>query len=247
MEKFNLNTSEELTVNAAHVRPGNVIVAVRNPNRLEHLQRMLEKTDTRRLDIVVLSVRQVTQAASGEHPLDASQIFSVDETAVFTKVVNLAEKAGKHVELMVVPGSDPYAAIVATAERLQSSRIVMGLSPKLSPSEQGATVGRAWEALPEPRPSLSLEIVAPGEDESVFYNLGPHPPRLWPQDIDLLHRLWLELSSRGPGSKLHHRDVVGVALRRMQSELDSGQADEVVADVMREISNGSKPPAGERR
>jgi amino acid transporter/nucleotide-binding universal stress UspA family protein len=248
MEKFNLNPEEDLTAETAHVRPGNVIVAVRNPNRLEHLQRMLEKTDTRRIDIVVLSVRQVTQAASGEHPLDESQLFSLDETQVFSKVVNLAEKAGKHVELMVVPGSDPYAAIMATAQRLQASRVVMGLSPKMSPAEQGATVGREWENLPEPRPSLSLEIVVPGEEESIFYNLGPHPPRLWPEDIDLLHRLWLELSAQGPGSKLHHRDIVGVALRRMQQALDAGQSDEVVADVMREIANGSgKPPVGERR
>jgi len=92
-----------------------------------------------------------------------------------------------------------------------------------------------------------MEIVVPGE-EPVFYNLGPHPPRLWPQDLDLLHQLWLELSAKGPGSKLHHRDIVGVALRRMEQALQSGQADEVVADVMREISNGSaKPPVGERR
>jgi len=239
MEKFNLNTSEELSADAAHVRPGNIIVAVRNPNHLEHLQRMLEKTDTRRIDIVLLSVRQVTQAASGEHPLDVSQIFSADETEVFTKVVNLAEKAGKHVELMVVPGSDPYAAIVATAQRLESSRVVMGLSPKMSPAEQGATVGRAWENLPEPRPSMSLEIVVPGEQESIFFNLGPHPPRLWPQDLDLLHRLWLELSAKGPGAKLHHRDVVGVALRRMQQEIESGHSAEVLDDVMREIANGT--------
>jgi uncharacterized protein YoaH (UPF0181 family) len=34
----------------------------------------------------------------------------------------------------------------------------------------------------------------------------------------------------------------------MEQALQSGQADEVVADVMREISNGSaKPPVGERR
>jgi amino acid transporter/nucleotide-binding universal stress UspA family protein len=243
MEKFNLNTEEELSADAAHVRPGNVIVAVRNPNRLEHLQRILEKTDTRRIDVVVLSVRQVTQAGSGEHALEVSQIFSVDETEVFTKVVNLAEKAGKHVELMVVPGGNPYAAIIQAAQRLQSSRIVMGLSPKLSPAEQGATVGREWENLPEPRPSLSLEIVVPGEEESIFYNLGPHPPRLWPQDLDLLHRLWLELSTKGPGAKLHHRDVVGVALRRLEQELQSGRVDDVVADVMREVTNGSaKPP-----
>jgi hypothetical protein len=212
------------------------------------LQRVLEKTDTRRIDIVVLSVRQVTQAGSGEHALEVNQIFSVDETEVFTKVVNLAEKAGKHVELMVVPGSNPYAAIVQTAQRLQASRVVMGLSPKLSPSEQGATVGREWENLPEPRPSLSLEIAVPGEEESIFFNLGPHPPRLWPEDLDLLHRLWLDLSAKGPGSKLHHRDIVGVALRRLEQELRTGHVDDVVADVVREISNGSaKLPAGERR
>src|SRR5271157_2193703 len=177
-----------------------------------------------------------------------ARFFQWMRPAVFTKVVNLAEKAGKHVELVVVPGSDPYAAIVATAQRLQSSRIVMGLSPKMSPAEQGATVGRGWENLPEPRPSLSLEIVAPGEEESIFYNLGPHPPRLWPQDLDLLHQLWLDLSAKGPGAKLHHRDIVGVALRRMQEALKSGHADEVLADVMREISNGSqKSPVGGRR
>ena len=139
-------------------------------------------------------------------------------------MVTLAEKAGKHVELMVVPGSDPYEAVVQTAARLQSSRIVMGLSPKLTPSEQGAQVGYYWEQLPEPRPSLSLEIVLENQKDTVFFNLGPHPPRLWPEDIDLVHRLWLELSAKGPGSKLHHRDIIGVALRRMNAELHSDRS-----------------------
>jgi hypothetical protein len=34
-----------------------VLVAVRNPNRLQHLAAVLHKTDTRKMDIVVLSVR----------------------------------------------------------------------------------------------------------------------------------------------------------------------------------------------
>ena len=245
MEKFRLDTRADLSSETVNVRPGNVVVAVRNPHRLQHLQRMLEKTDTRKLDIVVLSVRQVTQAGSGEHALNTNQIFSDDETNVFTHVVTLAEKAGKHVELMVVPGSDPYEAVVQTAARLQSSRIVMGLSPKLTPSEQGARVGHYWERLPEPRPSLSLEIVLDNQKDTVFFNLGPHPPRLWPEDIDLAHRLWLELSAMGPGSKLHHRDIIGVALRRMSAELHSERSSEVVRDVLREVSgaNGHGPDA----
>jgi len=239
MEKFRLETRSDLSAGTVSVRPGNVLVAVRNPNRLQHLERILRKTDMRKMDIVVLSVRQVTQAASGEHPLDVEQIFSEDETTVFTRVVALAEKAGKHVELMVVPGSDPYEAVVQTAARLQSSRIVMGLSPKLSPSEQGAQVGLYWEQLPEPRPSLSLEIVLENQKDMVFFNLGPHPPRLWPEDIDLAHRLWLDLTAMGPGSKLHHRDIIGVALRRMSAELHSPRKEEVLDDVLKELSGGN--------
>src|SRR5205085_9961205 len=70
LEKFRLDTRAELSANSLSVRPGNVLVAVRNPNRLQHLERILRKTDTRRMDIVVLSVRLVTQAGSGEHPLE---------------------------------------------------------------------------------------------------------------------------------------------------------------------------------
>ena len=238
-EKFRLDTRPELSARALSVRPGNVLVAVRNPYRLQHLARILTKTDTRKQDIVVLSVRQVTQAGSGEHGLEVNQIFSDDETDVFTRVVSLAEKAGKHVELMVAPGGDPYEAIVQTAARLQSSRIVMGLSPKLTPSEQGAMVGKFYEQLPEPRPSLSLEIVLDNQKDVVFFNLGAHPPRLWPQDIDLTHRMWLELSGMGPGSKLHHRDIVGVALRRMAEELHSDRKAEVVDDILKEVAGAN--------
>src|SRR5450631_1662037 len=237
-EKFRLDSHSEVTKEAVHVRPGNLLVAVRNPNHLQHLERILRKTDTRKMDIVVLSVRTLKTGA-GEFGLEPDQMFADAETDVFSKVVNLAEKAGKHVELMVVPGTDPYDAAVQTAARLQSSRIVMGLSPKLTPSEQGAQVGEYWEKLPEPRPSLSLELVLENQKDVVFFNLGPHPPRLWPEDIDMVHRLWLQLSARGPGSKLHHRDVLSVALRRMAADLESPRAHEVVEDIIRE-SAGSK-------
>lgn len=113
----------------------------------------------------------------------------------------------------------------------------MGLSPKIPPPEQGKLVGEEWEHLPEPRPSLSLEIVDPEQPKSLFFNLGPHPPRLWPEDVELLHELWLELSAKGLGAKLHHRDVVGVALRRMKQELYSAQGGEVMGDVRKEVES----------
>jgi hypothetical protein len=47
------------------------------------------------------------------------------------------------------------------------------------------------------------------------------------------------LSAKGPGSKLHHRDIIGVALRRMNAELHSARAPEVVDDIQRECAGGN--------
>src|SRR2546427_9103954 len=105
----------------------------------------------------------------------------------------MAEKAGKHVELIVVPGIGPNLAGVQAAQRLQSSRIVAGVSTKMSPPEQGRRVGEAWEKLPQPRPALSLEIVNPETGGSMYFNLGPHPPQLLPEGIHLVHNPLLEL------------------------------------------------------
>ncbi len=239
MEKFRLKETDELSPETVKLRPGNVMVAVRNPHSLDHLKHTLEKTDTRKIDIAVVAVRNVTQAASGEHSLEAEQLFSSSETELFSKVVYLAEKAGKHVELVVVPGVDPNLAGVQAAQMLQSSRIVAGVSTKMSPAEQGRRVGEAWEKLPQPRPALSLEIYDPATKQSMYFNLGPHPPQLWPEDIDLVHNLWLEMDEITKGAKLRHRDVIGVALRRMEEQLHSGERERIIAEALREASDAS--------
>ena len=47
---------------------------------------------------------------------------------LFSRVVALAEKAGKHVDLLVVPSSDIFQAIVQTAAQLESAEIIAGRS-----------------------------------------------------------------------------------------------------------------------
>ncbi|MFB3828895.1 MAG: APC family permease [Bryobacteraceae bacterium] len=234
MEKFRVEVIDSPSPDATGIRPGNVLVAVRNPHRLDHLRKVLEKTDTRKMDIVALSVRLVNTAGAGEYGLEPQQIFGDTETLLFTKVVNLAEKAGKPVSLLAIPGTDPNLAVVQIAQRLQSSRIVAGTSGARSVDEQAHALGLAWELLPEPRPAVSFEIVLP-QGESAYYNLGPHPPRLWPDDVELVHRLWVELSREQIGAKLHHRDVVRAALRRFEQELNSPAAPQLIEELRSEV------------
>jgi hypothetical protein len=105
-------------------------------------------------------------------------------------------------------------------------------SQSVSAAQQGQIVGAAWEKLVPPRPSLSLEIVTNRGGQSMFFNLGPHPPRLWPEDVDLTHQLWLELRDRGAGAELRHRDVVSVALRRLQHDMRTESNRQLLGEVV---------------
>ncbi|MEP7354129.1 MAG: APC family permease [Acidobacteriota bacterium] len=235
LEKFNLDYQANVGSETLRARPGCVLVAVRDHRRLWHLQKVLEKTNLRRHDIVVLTVRQLNKGAS-EHELKDEQLFAAPEQELFSSVVTLAEKQGKTVELLVVPAVDPIEAMVRTAANLQASRLVAGVSAKMESEELARQIGLAWEKLPQPRHAFSLELNSP-DREAVFVNLGPHPPRLWPEDVDRLHRIWLRLTEESAlGSKLHHRDVVGVALRKLEAEM-SGPAWEEVLRSVEEESN----------
>jgi amino acid transporter len=232
LEEFNLDLRPDIAADAVHARPGCVLVAVRDYHQMAHLQTVLQKTNLRRHDIVVMTVRPISTGA-GEYELSEKQLFSDYEKELLSSVVSMAEKEGKTVDLLVVPGIDPFDACVQTAQKLKASRLVTGVSPRMDSEELARRIGLAWEKLPEPRHPFSLEIISPGRP-SIYVNLGPHPPRLWPEDLDRAHDLWLKLQENF-GSRLHHRDVIGVALRRLQKDLDDTRREEVLTDIEKEL------------
>jgi hypothetical protein len=103
-------------------------------------------------------------------------------------------------------------------------------------AELAQRIGLAWERLPEPRHPFSLEVLAPGRP-SFFVNLGPHPPRLWPEDVERLHDLWLQLTKGPFDARLHHRDVVSVALQRLERDLvETGERrEQALIDIETEL------------
>jgi amino acid transporter len=234
LEQFNLEHQAQIDSSSLHARPGCVLVAVRDYHRMEHLKRVLDKTNLRRHDIVVMTVRPISTGA-GEYDLSEAQLFSDYEKELFSHVVEMAEKEGKPVELLVVPAVNPFDALAQAANGLKASRLVTGVSARMESDELARQLGLAWESLPEPRHPFSLEVISP-DRPSTYVNLGPHPPRMWPEDVDLLHEIWLRLAaSDALGSRLHHRDVVGVALRRLQKDLTKDGHDTVIGEIQKEL------------
>ncbi len=227
LDQFNLEPHEDLAPAAVGVRPGNILVMARNYNLLYGLAAVLDRVDIQKQDVVVLHLRFLARAGSGESELIPEQLFSAEEQTLFTRALGLAEKKGKSVHLAVAAATEKWDAILRAAQSMRSATVVLGPSPNRSVTEEARIAGLAWERLADPKPQLTLEIYFPNGQEDVFY-LGPHAPRLTPKEIDLLHSIWLELSSDVAPEELHHHDVVHFALQELRQELTNTEREEAL-------------------
>ena len=242
MDQFNLDLESELTPEAVGARPGNILVPISNHYNLYHLANVLDRVKPGRRDVVVLHVRLLRRSASGEHELEADQMFGSIEQHLFSQALSMAEKRGKSIRLAVVAASDIWDGILRAATSLQSSTIVLGHSPKELTEEQARHIGESWEKLGDPKPQFNLEIHLPN-GEKLYKVLGPHAPNLTGNEVNLLHRLWLRFSESMAPLELHHHDVVHFALQEVQMELEEGQEEEVVARLREHLeANLQKKP-----
>ena len=225
LDQFNLEPREDLAPESIGVRPGNILVMVRNYNTLHGLGAVLDRVDTHKQDVVVLHLRFLDR--SGEYELVPEQLFSGEEQELFTRALGLAEKKGKSIHLAVAAATGKWDAILRAAQSMRSSTVVLGPSPTRPVTEEARIAGLAWERLADPKPQLTLEVYFPGGQEHIFY-LGPHAPRLTPKEIDLLHSIWLELSQDVAPEELHHHDIVHFALEELKQELSSEEREQVL-------------------
>jgi amino acid transporter len=240
-DHFQLQVAESVERETVGIRPGNVLVPVRDYNTLNHLRWVLEHSDTREQDIVVMTAR-ISQFGSAAYGLSSEQLFSDYEQTLFTRAVSVAESVGKKISLLVVPARDPWSAIAQTAHNLESSAVAAGLSSKMTTAEQAFALGRAWEAIPEPKRQFVLQIVQPDAIVDTF-RIGPHTPAMKNEDVVLLHRLWLNVT-REPGlGNVHHHDILTEALTRFARDYGARDRDDIVKELRRRSAEAGPLPA----
>jgi hypothetical protein len=229
-DHFQLEHQDTISRESVAIRAGGTMVTMRDAANPFALKWTLARTPTDDQDVIVLSVR--IMGVGGPEFLSADQqSFSEHEQMLFTKAISVAESFGKKVSLLVVPAGDIFAALAQSANNLEVDTVVSGVSTKMSAEEQAFHLGQAWESLPDPKRQFNFYVVDPSGQAKVFY-IGPHAPALSPDDVQLVHRLWLNMRRDPTMLDLHHSDIITYALTRL-----AGQYAREKQEVLRDLRN----------
>jgi amino acid transporter len=235
LDQFQLIKEEKIDLDVVQVRAAPVLVTARDHKNLKQLTLALSETDTKENDVVVMTARIIQGSAAGYREIFDEHLFTEFEQLLFTRVVATAEKMGKPVKLLTVPSNNPFAATVNTAVRLGCIRMYAGASEKLSITTQARLVGKAWEEIDDPDKTQFEFVIVGDQGEPHRFQIGAHAPDLAPEDIELIHRIWLEITEKVPEGEFHHRDVVSLALNRFNQEF-KGPAGAQILDELRKSS-----------
>ena len=219
-----------MSLGQVQVRPGNMLVMVRNRRALAHVAAAFHAAGDR--DVVVMTARLIgldveDEQASASEPTKA-------EAELLSDVVALAERHNRQVRLLIVPTQNVFDAAVATILRLQSSEVFVGESVTLSADEQAHLLGEAWEHAEKPETLNVRLVIYHNSGRTDVYHLGAHPPSLTPGDLELIHRVWLD-AVKAIGPHVHHHDVVRAALTQMEQQLNGPTRDEAL-EVIRQTA-----------
>jgi len=229
-DHFQLEHQDTVSRESAAIRPGGVMVTMRDAANPFALKWTLSHIQTEEQDVVVLNVRMM--GVGGPEYLSAvDQSFSEHEQMIFTKAISVAESFGKKVSLLLIPAGDVFVALAQGANSLEIDSVISGLSTTMTAEDQAFHMGQAWEALPEPKRQFNFYVISPTGEAKVFY-IGPHAPKLSPDDVQLVHRLWVNMRRDPSMQELHHSDIITYSLTRL-----AGQYAREKEEILRNLRN----------
>lgn len=160
-----VNTAAALDLSSALAeleKPNRVLVAVKNPDNLYHLEEVLSSVNADDTDVIVLYAKPVENILYRQD----MQAASVDENELFTNVIFAAEKYGFPITPIMVQSNDSFYAIAQVAAVADAREIIMGVSGRHGANSQMERVVMAWGALKdyELKHAVNVRIVWEGRE-----------------------------------------------------------------------------------
>jgi hypothetical protein len=100
--------------------------------------------------------------------------------------------------------------------------------------EQAKRIGEAWEQLPNtPKRQVCFHVVEPDNQVDDF-DIGAHAPRLADEDVNLIHKLWLDVTQERGLDDLNHKEIVTTALANLEEQMNN-KGRQAILDRMRAL------------
>ena len=219
LDPFRLVANPQITRATVGCKSHSILVPVIESKDLSHLNYVLEHTETRTQDIVVMTTRLLkgpTMVGAGDEA-----IFTDQEQDLFTRAVKLAEKHGKSVRLVVATSNDTFYSIAETACRLDCESIVLRVSAKLTPVQQAKLISEAWDKLPNTnKKDVLVKIWRDGQYILLWHALPPLPDILR-ETIRNINYLYTETNPEG-SENMSRSQIIEIAVDKLIKEYQSG-------------------------
>lgn len=167
-EKINISTENEvLSVVKNFTKPQKILVAVKNPNNLIHLDAVLKEVDDNLVDVVVLYIKV---EKGYEYAVNFERLLP-EEKELFKNVISISEKYGKTVHPIMIFSNDPVYSILSLAVSGSFNRIVMGVSANIGSEVQLENIAIKWGLVRPKDFNSTIEVNIIWERRKLIYQL----------------------------------------------------------------------------
>lgn len=145
-----------------------VLIGVKDPDNLYHLDAFLSSVDGENTDIIVLYAKPAGDVRFGPAALKAP----TDENELFSQVILTAEKYGNSIMPMVVESNDPFYAMSQIGREAGVSEIIMGVSGTHGAHNQLERMVMAWGAVKDEmlHHEVAVKVMWEGREVSFKFN-----------------------------------------------------------------------------
>jgi hypothetical protein len=165
-EKLNRTSVDSLAAALSGLTGENrILIAVRNPDNLYHLETVLKNLSDERTDVIVMYAKPIDNWRIGK----TAGVKAIDDSELFSKVILVAENYGHHVYPIMVNSNDPFYAISQVAIEAKAKEIVMGVSASYGANDQLERIVMAWNVLQNGKEHIPIIAKILWEGREVSY------------------------------------------------------------------------------
>ncbi len=162
-DRFRFRAGDDLSPKALEVEPGCCVVGVNDPGDLRAIDKILT-ADIGEKNVVAVYVGALSPEKVKESP-DSDETVDDRLKDVFSEVVFSAEKLGRPVKLLALPGDNLPGVLLQAVQCLQASELWLGSSDVEQAGEQRSELQEQWNATAAPGEALRVMLVNGSHEE----------------------------------------------------------------------------------